>query len=104
MRLRAQVGGAGPAVRPRHREPGGYDVLLSSDPTVGLADILQSLPAAVVVAAADGRVVHANPALTPLLGLDPDELVGSTLSVLMPERLRSAHDRGFARFCATGER
>jgi len=79
-------------------------VLLSSDPTVGLADMLQNLPDAVVVAAADGRVVHANPALTQLLGLDPDELVGSTLSVLMPERLRSAHNKGFARFFATGER
>ncbi|MGN6635417.1 MAG: PAS domain-containing protein, partial [Oryzihumus sp.] len=70
-------------------------MLLSSDSTIGLADMLQNLPDAVVVAAADGQVVHANPALTRLLGLDPDELVGSTLSDLMPARLRAAHSAGF---------
>ena len=67
------------------------------------ATVLEILPDAVVVADATGRVVHANPAVTALLGHEVDALVGQPLTVLMPERFRTAHAAGFARFLATGE-
>lgn len=66
------------------------------------SDLLDGLPDAVLVAGADGRIRFANAAVTTLLGYDPGALRGQLLSTLMPERFRAAHDRGFARFLATG--
>lgn len=79
-------------------------MLLSTDPTVGLSDLLEGLPDAVVVARATGHIVHANPAVLSLLGAEPHELVGRPLTVLMPERLQATHTKGFQRFFATGHR
>ena len=79
-------------------------MLLSTDPTVGLSDLLEGLPDAVVVARATGHIVHANPAVLTLLGAEPHELVGRPLTVLMPERLRSAHTTGLQRFFTTGHK
>jgi PAS domain S-box-containing protein len=65
--------------------------------------LLDGLPDAVLVAGADGRIRYANAAVTTLLGHAPDALRGRALSTLMPERFRSAHEAGFARFLATGQ-
>ncbi|HZB18896.1 MAG TPA: SpoIIE family protein phosphatase [Blastococcus sp.] len=64
--------------------------------------LLEALPDTVVVADADGRVEYVNPAVAGLLGHAPADLVGRSLTVLMPERFRSAHATGFARFRRTG--
>ncbi|MCV2490687.1 SpoIIE family protein phosphatase [Geodermatophilus sp. YIM 151500] len=66
------------------------------------APLLEALPDAVVVADAAGQVVYANAAVAALLGHPPGDLVGHPLTVLMPERFRSAHRAGFGRFLATG--
>jgi phosphoserine phosphatase RsbU/P len=73
-------------------------------PTSGIAApaLLEALPDAVLVADAAGRVVYANPAVRSLLGHEPAALRGRKLDVLMPERFRGAHDRGYACFVATG--
>jgi PAS domain S-box-containing protein len=66
--------------------------------------ILDQLTDAVVVASSDESVVqYANEGITRLLGWDPGDLVGRPLNVLMPERLRLRHDRGFERYRTTGE-
>ncbi|MCU1603782.1 MAG: Protein serine phosphatase with sensor(S) [Modestobacter sp.] len=65
--------------------------------------LLDGLPDAVLVAGPDGRIRYANAAVTMLLGHAPDALRGRPLSALMPERFRSAHQAGFARFLATGQ-
>jgi PAS domain S-box-containing protein len=72
-------------------------------PTTGIVApaILQSLPDVVVVADIRGRIVYANPAVRSLLGHEPAELRGRSLTVLVPERFREAHRAGFARFAAT---
>ena len=64
--------------------------------------LLEALPDTVVVADADGRVEYVNPAVAGLLGHTPADLVGRSLTVLMPERFRRAHEAGFARFRRTG--
>ena len=66
-------------------------------------NLLEALPDTVVVADGQGRVAYVNPAVRSLLGHDPEALIGQSLTVLMPERLRHGHGEGFARFRATGE-
>jgi PAS domain S-box-containing protein len=63
--------------------------------------LLESLPDAVVVADADGRIAYANPAVRTLLGHHPADLVGRPLTDLVPERFRTAHAAAFGRFLAT---
>ncbi|MEP6855244.1 MAG: SpoIIE family protein phosphatase [Pedococcus sp.] len=75
----------------------------SEDPTMEMADLLEGLPDAVVVADDSGRIIHANPAVGPLLGRAPHELTGQPLTVLMPQRLRQEHAAGFDRFFLTHE-
>ena len=65
--------------------------------------LLEALPDTVVVADSDGRIAYVNAAVTVLLGHRPDELVGRSLTVLMPERYRNGHGEGFARFRRTGQ-
>ena len=51
-----------------------------------------------------GVIVYANPAAEHVFGYAPGELVGRELVQLMPERMRPAHQAGFARYRHTGER
>jgi sigma-B regulation protein RsbU (phosphoserine phosphatase) len=73
--------------------------------TVALAApaLLEALPDAVVVADREGRIAYVNPAIQALLGHEPGDLIGRSLTVLMPDRLRHGHGTGFARYAATGE-
>ncbi|WP_245160824.1 SpoIIE family protein phosphatase [Blastococcus sp. CT_GayMR16] len=73
-------------------------------PTSGIAApaLLEALPDVILVADAAGNVVYANPAVRSLLGHEPADLRGRSLDVLMPERFRTAHNRGYSRFLATG--
>jgi PAS domain S-box-containing protein len=64
--------------------------------------LLEALPDTVVVADGAGRIAYVNAAVRTLLGHDPAELVGRSLTVLMPERLRDSHGAGFSRFRRTG--
>ncbi|MGY1639995.1 PAS domain S-box protein [Geodermatophilus sp. SYSU D00703] len=64
--------------------------------------LLGALPDAVAVADRDGCIAYANPAVRTLLGYGPEDLVGRSLTVLVPERLRMRHRAGSARYAATG--
>ncbi len=64
--------------------------------------LLEALPDMVVVADPHGRITYVNRAVSTLLGHDPAALLGQSLTVLMPERLRAGHGTGFARYAATG--
>ncbi|WP_369251780.1 SpoIIE family protein phosphatase [Geodermatophilus amargosae] len=71
-------------------------------PTLAAPALLEALPDTVVVADGAGRIAYVNPSVHSLLGHDPVDLVGRSLTVLMPERLRSSHGAGFDRFRRTG--
>ncbi|MGY1638771.1 SpoIIE family protein phosphatase [Geodermatophilus sp. SYSU D00742] len=73
------------------------------DSAVAATSLLTALPDTVVVAGGDGRIAYVNPAVEVLLGHRSEALLGQSLTVLMPERLRSGHGAGFARYRATGE-
>ncbi|HEV2145847.1 MAG TPA: ATP-binding protein [Longimicrobiaceae bacterium] len=49
-------------------------------------------------------VQYANPAVERIFGYRPEELAGRSLSMLIPERMREAHQQGMAHFVATGRR
>jgi len=49
-------------------------------------------------------ILFANPAAEKVLGYKPEELIGSNLSVLVPERLKATHRAGMSRYLQTGER
>jgi len=51
-----------------------------------------------------GEISYANPATERIFGLAPDRLVGSPLSVLIPDRFRERHQAAFVRYLESGER
>lgn len=51
-----------------------------------------------------GRIIYANPALSRIFGFTQEELVNESVTLLMPERMRTLHEVGFMRFIATGRK
>lgn len=49
-------------------------------------------------------IVFANPAVGPMFGYQMSELIGQSISVLQPERLRERHRQGMKRYMAQGVR
>ncbi|MDP9348957.1 MAG: GAF domain-containing protein [Gemmatimonadota bacterium] len=49
-------------------------------------------------------ILAVNPAVERILGYAPDELIGQSLEILIPERFREAHRVGIQRYLATGNR
>ena len=53
--------------------------------------LFASYPDALIVADAHGSIALANPAAAKLLGYAPDELVGLSIDVLVPDGMRPRH-------------
>ena len=53
--------------------------------------LLEAAPDAVVITAADGTIVLANPRAEQMFGYESDELVGLSVEALIPEDLRPRH-------------
>ena len=64
--------------------------------------LLDGLVDAIVVASADGSIRYVNRAAAALLRSTVAELVGHPLTTIIPERFRTQHDAGFARYLETG--
>lgn len=58
---------------------------------------------AIVSADARGRIVYFNRAAGQAFGYAAEEIIGGQLTILMPAAYRPAHERGFARYLATGK-
>ena len=65
--------------------------------------LVESATDAIVVANGRGIVISWNRAASRLFGYTTDEIIGQALTVLMPARYRSAHEKGLARIESTGE-
>ena len=52
----------------------------------------------------NSRIVHANPAMEEILGYSPDELVGSSKTEIIPERLQSVHADALSTYVDSGDR
>jgi PAS domain S-box-containing protein len=66
--------------------------------------VLETASDAVVTMDENGAIRFANPATMRIFGYDPTELIGKSLTVLMPEFMRKLHETGFRRYLATGQR
>jgi PAS domain S-box-containing protein len=58
-----------------------------------LVAMIHSAPDAILLVDRAGIVAYANPATERLFGFVPDEIVGSAIEILIPERLRALHVR-----------
>ena len=66
--------------------------------------LAESAPDSILTIDQESRIISANPATERIFGYAPQELIGRRLSVLIPERLREAHDAGIARYLSTRRR
>ena len=55
--------------------------------------LFQSAAQAILIVAADGRIVMANPATEKLFGYASEELIGQNVDLLVPESLRGGHKK-----------
>jgi PAS domain S-box-containing protein len=66
--------------------------------------LAKSAPDAILTIDDESTILSANPAVERIFGYAPSELVGRSLTTLIPERLRPAHVAGIARYLRTGRR
>jgi len=66
--------------------------LIEDDSDV-LGTLLRASPDAVLVVDEEGVVALASPAIQTLFGFEPHEVVGQTIEMLIPEKLRAIHER-----------
>jgi len=67
-----------------------------------LAQLVDGLADAVIIADRDGDIIYWNAAATRIFGWSAEEAVGGPLSLIIPERLRERHDRGYLKTMETG--
>jgi PAS domain S-box-containing protein len=68
-----------------------------------LAAIVRSAADAIIMAGSDGRIETWNPAAQRMFGYSVKEVLGQSLTMLVPERFREAHSAGLLRVVETGE-
>ena len=66
--------------------------------------ILETTPDVVLLVDATDRIRYVNGAVAAIFGHAPESLLGQSMSLLQPERLRAAHQAGKQRYIATGVR
>ncbi len=81
----------------------------SIDPVGGLESELyrvlaNSAPDAIIAIDENSIILSANVAVERLFGYTADEIIGQSLALLMPDRMRGAHYAGIARYTHTGAR
>ena len=71
--------------------------------SIGDQQVVEALSDAVVICDRDGVIRFWNAAAERLFGFTPAEALGSSLELIIPERLQERHWVGFARTMATGQ-
>jgi PAS domain S-box-containing protein len=66
--------------------------------------VVETATDAVVSVDESSKILFANPATTRVFGYSSTELVGQSLTILMPEFMRELHQAGFQRYLTTGRR
>ncbi|MDB4879710.1 MAG: sensor protein [Gemmatimonadetes bacterium] len=63
-----------------------------------------SAPDAIVTVDADSCILSVNPAMERIFGWRASELLGRSLSIIIPPELRAAHEAGMSRYLRSGQR
>lgn len=64
------------------------------------ANFAEAAKLAILAIDPHGDIVYANPSVLSLFGYSREEMIGKPVAMIIPERLRSAHTKGFARAAA----
>lgn len=67
-----------------------------------LEELLDANPLATIYADKEGLIQYWNQAATGLLGFTPEQVLGQSLDLIIPEKLRAPHWKGFDRAMETG--
>ncbi len=65
--------------------------------------LLDQAPDAMIFADREGTIVEWNTAAESIFGHSPEEALGQSLDIIVPERFREAHWRGFERALGEGD-
>jgi len=71
--------------------------------TTDLGAVVASAADAIITAGEDGLITGWNASAERIFGYDPTEVIGRSLTMLMPERFRAAHESGHARVVKSGD-
>ncbi len=71
--------------------------------SIDYQQVVEALSDAVVAADPSGAIGLWNPAAKRLFGYTPEEAIGGSLDLIIPERLRARHWAGYQKTMATGE-
>lgn len=75
---------------------------MAIDPELA-AQLIEQAPDAVIFAGNDGMVRSWNDGATAIFGHTADEAIGQNLDLIVPERFRDAHWKGYDRALAAGD-
>ena len=65
--------------------------------------VAQSAKDAIITAENGGKITFCNTAAYKMFGHREGELIGQSVSILMPQRFKAAHEKGMAKVVATGK-
>ncbi len=82
--------------------PGAPGAAASALDLLQFRALAETTPDAIVMGDAAGRMSYVNPAAERLFGHGPGAMVGRPIGMIVPARLRAAHDAGYRRFVETG--
>ena len=68
---------------------------LDNETAVSFKDVLDQAPDGVIFADPDGMIRLWNQGAQTIFGYTPTEVLGKSLDIIIPERFRSAHWKGF---------
>jgi PAS domain S-box-containing protein len=71
--------------------------------SIDYQQVVEALSDAIVAADPSGAIGLWNPAAERLFGYTPEEAIGGSLDLIIPERLRARHWAGYQKTMATGE-
>ncbi|MGW8391635.1 response regulator [Pseudoduganella sp. HUAS MS19] len=73
------------------------------DANLRISTVVDSVGEGIVTIDEQGRIETFNRAASQIFGYAPEETVGSSIQMLMPDSMRAAHQRGMQRFLSGGE-
>ena len=68
-----------------------------------IAEAIRETEVPSVVADGQGMITYVNARFESVFGWSKDEIVGKSLTIIIPRTLRDAHQLGFSRFLMTGK-
>jgi PAS domain S-box-containing protein len=71
--------------------------------SIDFKQLIEVIGDAVVISDASGAITLWNPAAERMFGFTPEEALGNSLDLIIPERLRGRHWEGYEKTMATGQ-